>query len=435
MTTRILSADVVLPGPAGEAIGDGAVLVRDGVIADLGPRAEVAARAEPGTPHREFPGATILPGLIDTHVHLSLDPGAAQATAVAEADDGELLLAMAGHARRLLDVGVTTVRDLGGRGNLAGRLRDAVAAGHLPGPRVLTAGAPITVTGGHFWFLGGEADGIPEIRAAVRRNLRAGVDVIKLLVNGSRLTPGGPRGWHRQLTDEEIAAAVEEARRFGRPVAAHVLGADAIEASLTAGVRTLEHCSFGTPAGPVIEPEARDALIATIAASGAFVCPTWSITMSETAARVGEERMRPWLEVARQQYENGVKLIAGTDAGTPGVPFELYVDGLEWFVRAGIPTEAALESATVIAADALGLAERTGRLAPGLDADLIVVAGDPREDLAVLRDVQVVLARGRVHTPAGSGLGARAGSVRAGVVGEFAVGEGVGAGVAERSPV
>ncbi|MFJ8738255.1 amidohydrolase family protein [Embleya sp. NPDC127516] len=410
MTTRILSADLLLAGPEGEAIADGAVLVRDDLIADLGPRADVLARAEPGTPHHRFPGATILPGLIDTHVHLSLDPTAAQASAIGKAGDGELLLAMAGHARRLLDIGVTTVRDLGGRGNLAGCLRDAVAAGDLPGPRILTAGVPITVTGGHFWFLGGEADGVPEIRAAVRRNLRAGVDVIKLLVNGSRLTPGGPRGWHRQLTDEEIAAAVEEARRFGRPVAAHVLGADAIEASIEAGVRTLEHCSFGTPAGPVIEPAARDALIATIAASGAFVCPTWSITMSETAARIGDARMRPWLEVARHQYENGVRLIAGTDAGTPGVPFELYVDGLEWFVRAGIPTTAALESATVIAAEALGLAERTGRLAPGLDADLIVVTGDPREDLAVLRAIRLVLARGRVHTPADGGLGAALGS-------------------------
>ncbi|MFB7476980.1 amidohydrolase family protein [Kitasatospora sp. NPDC056184] len=408
MTARILHADLVLPDPADQGIADGAVLVVDGRIELVGTYSEVHRRTAPQTPVHHFPGATILPGLIDCHVHLSMS-GEGDAVATLDAsDDRSLLLAMAGRAQELLNAGVTTVRDLGDRGGLAFALRDAIAAGRLPGPRILAAGAPVTVTGGHCWYLGGQADGVEEIRAVVRRNVQNGADVIKVMATGGGLTPDGPAPWVAQYTDEEVRAAVEEARRFGRPVAAHVHGSDGVRIALEAGVDTLEHCTFIPPPGSARGPDdAAAELIKKIAAEGTSVCPTFSAVLDETIKRIGESGVRPWLDLVRHQHEQGVRLLAGTDAGIPGSGFGQYVDGLEWFARAGLDNASILTAATSAAADALGVGHRTGRLRTGLEADLLVVDGDPRTELAALRRSLLVLARGRAFRPRGEFGGLR----------------------------
>ncbi|QXJ26733.1 amidohydrolase family protein [Actinomadura graeca] len=389
----------MLTGVPGEVIPDGAVLVRDGLIEDVGPAADVIGRAAAGTPRVSFPEARILPGLIDVHVHLVFDGGEDPVATLAATGDPALVLDMAARARRLLDVGVTTVRDLGDRNGLAARLRDAVAAGTVPGPRILTAGAPITVTGGHCSFLGGQADGVEQVRALVRRQAEDGVDVIKVMVTGGHLTPEGPSSWELQYGTEEVAAAVEEARRFGLRVAAHVHTREGVEVAVAAGAHTLEHCTFLTEAGPPAGPDADEKLIRTIAEKGVYVCPTFHGGMGALETRFGADVLRPWLEIRRDQHEQGVRLIAGTDAGVTGVGVEQYAEGLRWLGRAGLPADAVIAMATSVAADALDLGGRTGRLRPGLDADLIVVDGDPRADLSVLRHPRLVVARGRFHVP------------------------------------
>ncbi|MGW5352851.1 amidohydrolase family protein [Streptomyces sp. NPDC004031] len=400
MTAHILHAELVVPDPVDEAIADGAVLVADGRIESVGTYQEIRRQAPPQTPVHDFPGATVLPGLIDCHVHLALS-GESDAVARLDAsDDRTLLLAMAGRAQELLDSGVTTVRDLGDRGGLAVALRDAVARGELPGPRVLAACAPVTVTGGHCWYFGGQADGPEEIRAVVRRNVQAGADVIKVMATGGGLTPDGPAPWTAQFTESEVRVAVAEARRFGRQVAAHVHGTAGVKTALAAGVDTLEHCSFMPPPGAVRGPDGAAAeLIKQIAADGIAVCPTFSSVLSESVRRIGESGVQPWLDLVTHQYEQGVRLLAGTDAGIPGAGFGRYVDGLEWFARAGLDNTAVLAAATSSAADALGIGHRTGRLRAGLEADLLVVEGDPRTELAALRRGLLVLARGRAHRP------------------------------------
>ncbi|WP_067456456.1 amidohydrolase family protein [Actinomadura macra] len=403
MTERILTAAEVLTGTAGEVIPDGAVLLRDGLIEDVGPAPDVIGRAPAGTPRASFPGARILPGLIDVHVHLVFDGGDDPVAALAALDDGALALDMAGRARRLLDAGVTTVRDLGDRGGLAARLRDAIAAGTVPGPRILTAGAPITVTGGHCSFLGGQADGAEQVRALVRRQAADGVDLIKVMVTGGHLTPDGPSSWDLQYTVEEVGAAVEEAHRFGLRVAAHVHSREGVEVAVAAGAHTLEHCTLLTEAGPAAGPDADEKLIRTIAEKGIFVCPTFHGGMGALEARFGADVLRPWLEIRRHQHEQGVRLIAGTDAGVTGVGVEEYAEGLRWLGRAGLPADAVIAMATSVAADALDLGGRTGRLRPGLDADLVVVDGDPRADLSVLRHPRLVVTRGRFHLPRAEG--------------------------------
>lgn len=399
MTARIIAADRVLPGAGAPEVPDGAVLVADGLVRDVGPRAEVLARAPAGTPVADHPGASVLPGLIDSHVHLVFDASADPVAALAGVDDLDLLPAMASRARQLLDSGVTTVRDLGDRGGLARRLRDAIAAGLLPGPRVLAANTPLTVPGGHCWFLGGEVADHDELLAATRAHIASGADVLKVMATGGNLTPGGPQAWQRQFGADAIALVVREAHAAGLRVAAHAHGAVGVEAALAAGADTLEHCTFIPEAGPAAGPDVRLDLVREIADRGVFVCPTFSRAFDLTRERIGHEAMGPWLDVARVLHEHGVRLMAGTDAGIAGARFDAYVTGLEWLARSGLANTDVLEMATTNAADGLGLGDRTGRLAPGFAADLVVVSGDPRADLAALRAVRLVLADGRAHLP------------------------------------
>lgn len=401
MNARIFAADRVLAGPASETIADGAVLVSGELIADVGPRADVAERAGPSVPVTRFPGAAILPGLIDCHVHLAFDAGPDPVGAMRAADDHALLLLMAGHAAQLLDAGVTTVRDLGDRGHLAVRLRDAVAGGTLPGPRILAAGAPVTLTGGHCWFMGGEADGPEEIRAVIRRNLRAGADVVKVMATGGNLTTSGPPPQRQQFTVAELELVVAEARRFGRRVAAHAHGASGIEAALAAGVDTLEHCSFTGAGGVAAGPAPREDLLRAIAASEVYVCPTFSAALARVRELRGEAALQARLGLVRLQHQQGVRLIAGTDAGIPNSRFDAYAEGLAWLARADLPAETIIDMATVTAAAALGIADQAGRLAPGLAADLLVVDGDPVADLGTLARPRLVVAHGRARIPPG----------------------------------
>ncbi|MFI9200566.1 amidohydrolase family protein [Streptomyces sp. NPDC053048] len=395
MTDLLITAGRVLTGPGGEGTTDGAVLVQGRDIVAAGPREEVEALAPRDVPRMSLPGATVLPGLIDCHVHLAFDAGDDPVGSVKESDAPGLLLGMARRARQLLDSGVTTVRDLGDRDGLAFRLRDAIAEGALPGPRVLAAGAPLTAPGGHCWFLGGEVEGEDALREAVRRNAAAGADVIKVMATGGGLTPGGPATWESQFTPAELRAVVDEARRLGLPVAAHAHGTEGIAAAVAAGVDTIEHCTWMAEGGF----DAREDLVAEIAAKGIHVCPAASPNWRVFAERFGYERADAVFSRVRWMAEQGVHLIAGTDAGVPRAVFDNFTGSLDFYRHLGFGTDRIIDMATVDAARALGIAEETGRLAAGYRADVLVVDGDPLEDLDALRDVRLVLAAGRPHIP------------------------------------
>ncbi|GDY30482.1 amidohydrolase family protein [Gandjariella thermophila] len=388
----------ILPGDAGQRIDDGAVLVSDGRIVAAGHRDEVEPLAPPSAERVSFPTGTALPGLIDCHVHLAFDAGPDIAAAVA-GENTALVLGMAARAQRLLDAGVTTVRDLGDRAGLAVRVRDAIAAGHLAGPRILAATVPLTIPGGHCWFLGGEVDGERSIRDAVRRNADAGADVIKIMVTGGHLTPTGPGMWDSQFGADEVRVAVEEAGRFGLPVAAHAHGTDGIAAAVAAGVTTIEHCTWLRDGGF----DAPEDLVARIVDAGIYVCPAISRNWRGFAKRFGEDNAAELFDRLRWMDERGVRLAAGTDTGVPGAVFADPVGALEVFAHVGFAPERIIELATVDAAAALGLPD-TGRLVPGNRADVLVVDGDPVAGLAALRDVRLVLAGGRPHVPTTAAL-------------------------------
>lgn len=390
----LIKAGQVIVGPAHHRLADGAVLVEGERIVAVGPRASVAAQA-PGAMSLDYPNATLLPGLINCHVHVAFGVGlGAMTEAQEETDDAKLLLAMAGRARQLLDSGVTTARDLGDRGALAVRLQEAIAAGEVPGPRLLTATAPLTPAGGHCWFLGGAIDDVTDansLRAAVRRAETAGADVLKVMASGGGTTSGGAAMWESQFTTEQLKVLVDESHRIGLPVAAHAHGTDSIVSAVAAGVDTIEHCTWMS-GGPAFAPrEAVSDIVDRIVDAGISVCPAHTYDWHFFAQLTGEEAATELLGRLRWLADRGVNLIAGTDAGL--APFDDL--GLPRLADWEFSPEWILDMATVRAAAAIGLPTTVGSLQSGFSADLLVVSGDPLRDLAALHDVEMVMARGR----------------------------------------
>ena len=344
---------------------------------------------------RAFPGATILPGLINAHVHLAFSAGPDRlAHLMGPLEEERLVLAMAGRAQQLLNSGVTTVRDLGDRGGLAVRLRQAINTGELIGPRILAATAPLTPPGGHCWFLGGEVAGAAQIRQQVQRNADAGADVIKVMVSGGNMTPGGAHMWEQQFSTEELRTAVAQAHRLGLPVAAHAHGTSSIRACVEAGVDTIEHCTWLIGPGIVGRDEQ---IAADIAAAGIAVCTANSNDWRPFAPTFGAERARQIIGRVRWMADRGVRLITGTDAGMTA--FENFPAALHALQEWGFTPDRILQMATLTTAEAIGLGTTTGRVHAGYSADLLIVRGDPLTDLAALQQPILVMARGRAHLP------------------------------------
>ncbi|MEW1721580.1 amidohydrolase family protein [Streptomyces sp. NPDC093109] len=389
----LITGDRVLVG-SGTYLNDGAVLIDGDSIAAVGPRARIEEQAGAEVPRFAFSG-TVLPGLIDAHVHLAFDGGADPVATLQESTDETLLQDMRHRAEQLLRSGVTTARDLGDRGGLALRLAGEVADGRTAGPRIVSAGTPATTVGGHCHFLGGEVSGEAEIRDLVRRNLAAGAGVIKAMVTGGGLTKDGPKSHQSQFTAEELTALVDEAHKGGVPVAAHAHGADGIASAVEAGVDTIEHCTWMTSGGLDFRPD----VVQQIIDRGITVCPAVSPHWQMLPRIFGEERATAMFDLVRRMADAGVRLVAGTDAGVQRAGFEGLVPALSFYSHLGLANASILDMATSEAATALGLGSTTGRIAPGYRADLLVVDGDPLSDLDALKNVRAVFASGLRHEP------------------------------------
>ncbi|NUR95811.1 MAG: amidohydrolase family protein [Kribbellaceae bacterium] len=379
----------------GERIVDeNLVLIADGKIAGLG--REVPA----SVPVQELPGTTILPGLIDAHVHLTADGGAgaldrlgklriAAQTAGLAATRRALAATIEQSLRLHLAAGVTTVRDLGDPYDAVLKWRHEAPAGL---PTVVAAGTPLTSVGGHCWGLGGEVSGPDAMRAAVGERAANGADVIKVMASGGVLTPGTDT-MSPQFTSEELTAAVDEAHALGLPITAHAHALSAVRQAIEAGVDGIEHCTCLTPDGVVVDDELVERLAGidvcgTLGSDRSIVVPPQILEMVAKAG-IGEERLQ---QAVRRLYDGGVRIVAGSDGGIgPAKPHGLLPATLAEYVEAGIPATAALVAGTSAAADALRVPK--GRIRPGADADLLVVPGDPTADITVLaRPTMVFLA-------------------------------------------
>jgi imidazolonepropionase-like amidohydrolase len=390
LSRTILRGAALIDGTGADAVRGRAVVLENRRIA-----AVVDDREARDGEVLDLGGLTLLPGLINCHTHLCLSGDADPSRTLEQESYATTVIGAVLRARRSVEAGVTTVRDLGGREYAEIAVRDAVRDGLVPGPRVLSAGRAICMTGGHGWrMLGRQADGADEVRKAVREQLRAGADAIKLIATGGVMTPGvDPRS--PQLTLEELRAGIDEAHKARRRAAAHAQAEDGIALALEAGIDTIEHGIFLTE--PLVARMAKQgaALVATLVAPHAIVEGGIAAGIPEFAVKKSIAVRERHLESFRMALRAGVAIAAGTDAGTPLNPHGTIVPELALMVGAGMTPLAAIRSATSGAATVLGLGEETGRIAPGLAADLVAVEGDPAADVKALDAVRLVIADGR----------------------------------------
>ena len=391
MDRLILTGATLIYGRGAEPVKERAVVIEGGRISAIIPEGRHSADATV----LHLNGLTLLPGLINCHVHFCLGAEADPAKALFDDPPAARAIKAVLRARQTVEAGVTTVRDLGGVDGISIAVRDAVRAGLIPGPRILAAARGICMTGGHGWRFGREADGPDDVRKAVREQLKAGADVIKIFATGGVMTPGVEPG-SPQLTPEEIRAAIEEARKAGRRTAAHAQATDGIAACVDAGIATIEHGIFLTE--PIAQKMAKAgiALVATLIAPEQIVSHGVAAGIPEFAVRKSEAVRGRHLESFQMAMRLGVPIAAGTDAGTPLNPHGSIVPELALMVKAGMAPLEVISAATATAARALGLEHEVGLIAPGLAADLVAVAGNPGERIEALDDVRLVVTNGRI---------------------------------------
>jgi imidazolonepropionase-like amidohydrolase len=365
---RVLSEPVV--------VYDGATIVDAGVP------------VPPGADVLDLGDVTLLPGLVDAHQHLVFDGSGSLEQQVAGRTDDQLRERARGNARRALQAGITTIRDLGDRSFVTA---DLSADPELP--TILAAGPPLTAEGGHCWFLGGGCGDTEALLAAVHERRRRGCNVVKIMVTGGALTPAFPM-WASQFTTEDVAAVVATAHTVGLPVAAHCHGVEGIAQALDAGVDTIEHCSFFT-GNACAEPD--DALLERIAVSGTAVSATWGRLPGHQAPPIVEANL-PVIDAAMHRlHALGVTIVIGTDAGvSTGKPHDVLPQAAHDLAAMGMAATEILTTLTATAAAVCGVGHRKGRLAAGYDADVLAVDGDPLADIAALTHPRLVVSRGRL---------------------------------------
>ena len=370
-------------------IGDGRVFENGSVLVEGDKIAKVSENGitvPEGTKTVDLEGATLLPGFIDAHIHFSLSGDPDPNAELMQSTVPTVTLNTAERARKTLLAGVTSIRDMGGWQGVDLSLRDAVAKGIIPGPRMLVSGQVICMTGGHGWTMGREADGPDDVRKAAREQIKSGADIVKLMATGGVMTPGVEPG-AAQFTEEELRAGIEEAHKAGRRTATHAQGSQGILNALKAGIDSIEHGFYFTEEIVSIMIERSVPMIPTISALFHIVrngveagIPAYAV---EKANRVKEAH----LESIKLAKKSGVAVAMGTDAGTP---FNMHGANL-WEAKllveqAGFSTMDALRAGTEISAKVLGWEDRLGTIEEGKYADLVVVKGNPLEDIDLLID-------------------------------------------------
>jgi len=397
----VIRAGRVLDVRTGALRANQAIVIVGDKITQIAPAAEVKTSGDDIT--IDLPDATLLPGLIDMHTHLTFELSSLGYSGLGISTAREALHG-ARNARRTLEAGFTTVRNLGAFDYSDIALRDAINDGDVIGPRIVASGPALGITGGHcdenllppaFHFqAGGVADGVEAVQHKVREVIKYGADVIKICATGGVLSKGDDPN-ASQFTLEEMKAIVADAHRLGRKVAAHAHGAEGVRWASEAGVDSIEH-------GHLMD----DAAIATLKKNGTYLVPTLFLSeyMEKNMDRsdvpeFSKQKMRDVMAAMRKNvgkaFAAGVKVALGTDAAV--YPHGLNAGEFHVYVSMGMTPLAAIQTATVNASDLLGSKFNVGTLEPGKFADIVAVDGDPTKDVTVLEHVKFVMKGGSVY--------------------------------------
>ena len=395
----VVKAGHLLDVKSGKTLSNQAIVIEDDKIVSVVPMSE--AKTSPGDTVIDLSHATVLPGLIDAHTHLTMNPSFGYQTLGISVPREALIGAH--NARITLEAGFTTVRNVGARGYSDVALRDAINAGDVPGPRMLVSGPALSITGGHcdndllpyeyHATSDGAADGVENVQHKTREIIKYGADLIKICATGGVLSKGDDPN-AAQYTLEEMKAIVADAHRLGRKVAAHAHGAQGVIWASEAGVDSVEH-------GHLMN----DAAIATLKKNGTYLVPTLYLIdwQRENAAKANlpeftKRKMQMVSEQAkinaRKAFEAGVKIGLGTDAAV--YPHGLNAHELAVYVSLGMTPLQAIQTATLNDADLLGWTDKIGTIESGKWADVIAVDGDPLQDVTTLQHVKFVMKGGEV---------------------------------------
>ena len=397
--TVVIRAGRLLDVRTGKTLSNQTILIRGGKIVSVGSDAQVPAAAQAEIV--DLSNATVLPGLIDAHTHITFDPNFGYSSLAISVPREALIGAR--NARVTLEAGFTTVRNVGASGFSDVALRDAINAGDVPGPRMLVSGPALSITGGHcdnnllpFDYHAqneGVADGVEAVQHKTREIIKYGADLIKICATGGVLSKGDDPN-AAQFTLEEMKAIVADAHRLGRKVAAHAHGAQGVIWASEAGVDSVEH-------GHLMNDEA----IATLKKNGTYLVPTLYLMdwQRENAAQANlpdfaKRKMELVSETgkmnAKKAFAAGVKIGFGTDAAV--YPHGLNAHEFAVYVKLGMTPLQAIQTATINDADLLGWSDKVGTIEPGKWADIVAVEGDPLADVTTLERVKFVMKGGEV---------------------------------------
>jgi imidazolonepropionase-like amidohydrolase len=405
---KLIKVGRLIDGMGGPPIQDGAVLVQGNRIIAAGPVGAVVAPEGATVETYDYPGKTVMPGMIDCHTHHNGFGDGRPGENVAALPDEVITLQAARNARDSLFSGVTSIRDNGAKNMTMFRLREAVNLGIVQAPRMVLCGRPIAIVGGHMGYFGSEVTGPVEATAAVRQLIKEGADYIKISATGGSTRTSFPL--LPAFTLDELKAMTGEAHKFGKLTATHCASTQGTIDSLDAGVDMIIHCVFKDADG---KANFREDVAERIGAQGAYVNPTvhtaratlWSLQRRKEAegltvqeqARLDEslwELEVRWTHLARL-IEMGLKIITGSDSSWSSYKLGNTVYETECLVQAGMSPMKGIVSVTSDAAKSLGIDSVTGSLEPGKEADVIIVDGNPAEDINALWNIAEVFLGGQ----------------------------------------
>lgn len=409
---QIITADRLFDGLSTTAQTGKALLVAGDRIEAVGDLADIRQQAHPESAITDLGDTCITPGLIDTHTHVTLAADGRSYVEFFAQTDEVLVLAGVANLRRHLDAGITTLRDNGARNMVAFSLVEGLRRGYIEGPRLLVSGRSITCTEGHFHMCNEVADGVVEMRRSVRRLVHQGADFIKVMASGGGTVGSIPGRASYSL--EELEAAVAEARQFGRLTAAHCRAKESMERAIEAGIDMLEHAEF---LEPDLQMRFDPVLARKMAERGTWVGPTLQartgfprMAQLHRSAKAGtitaaeeqtlkdmEERAERPLDTVRGMVDCGLKgqIVPGTDCGVGNLEFGHLDYDMMLLERAGFTAGEAMQAATKVSAQAIGMGDQIGTIEAGKMADLAAYSGDPTLDLDALSQVEAVYQSGR----------------------------------------